>query len=188
MSQTTEQRTRWTTADLDLLPDSSDRYEIIDGELLVTKAPHWKHQKTLVKICSLLNIWSEATGLGEVVQAPGIIFSDADNFIPDAVWISHERLAAALDGAGHLTISPELIIEVLSAGAENERRDREIKLNLYANQGVLDYWILDWRSQQVEIYRSQSGTLQLVSTLSLGDHLTSPLLPNFSCEVERLFR
>lgn len=48
MSHTPDQ-VRWTTADLNLLPDNGDRYEIIDGELFVTRAPHWGHQKTCVR-------------------------------------------------------------------------------------------------------------------------------------------
>lgn len=187
MSQTTDPRVRWNTADLNLLPDSSNRYEIIDGDLLVTKAPHWGHQKAIVKICGVLDSWSEKTSLGEVVQAPGIIFSDADNVIPDAVWISKERLATSLDEAGHLTVAPELIVEVLSPGVDNERRDRETKLKLYTSRGVQDYWILNWRLKQVEVYRRQTGILQLVATLFPSDTLTSPLLPGFACDVARLF-
>jgi len=187
MSQTSDPRVHWTTADLELLPDSSNRYEIIDGNLLVTKAPHWGHQKAIVKICGVLDRWSETTGLGAVVQAPGVIFTDADNVIPDAVWISKERLALSLDDAGHLTAAPELIVEVLSPGVSNERRDRETKLKLYTSRGVQDYWILDWRLKQVEVYRHQAGMLQLVGTLFSGDTLTSPLLPGFACDVARLF-
>jgi Uma2 family endonuclease len=105
MSQTSD-RVRWTTADLDLLPDNGTRYEIIDGELFMTRAPHWKHQKAASRMGTALDTWSEQTGLGETVQAPGIIFSDADNVIPDLVWVSHDRLATGLDEAGHLTIAP----------------------------------------------------------------------------------
>lgn len=187
MSPITDPRLRWITADLDLLPDSSNRYEIIDGALLVTRAPHWGHQKASGNTHSELRNWSIDTGLGEAVQAPGILFSDADNVIPDVVWISKERLATSLDDAGHLTAAPELVVEVLSQGGENERRDREVKLKLYGARGVKDYWVLDWRLKQVEIYRRHSGVLQLVSTLFPGDVLTSPLLPGFSCDVERLF-
>ena len=124
-------RIHWTSADLDLLPESSNRYEIIDGELFVTRASHWGHQKTTGNVSSELRNWSVTTGLGEAVQGPGLIFSDADNVIPDLVWISQERLTNGLDQSGHLIIAPELVVEVLSAGAENERRDREAKLKLY---------------------------------------------------------
>ncbi len=187
MNPITDPRLRWTTADLDLLPDSSNRYEIIDGELLVTRAPHWGHQKAITRTAAALLNWSSETGLGETVSTPGIIFTDADNVIPDVVWISTARLATCLDSAGHLTVAPELIVEVLSPGTDNERRDRETKLKLYSNRGVQEYWILNWQLRQVEVYRRQAGTLQLVETLFSADRLTSPLLPGFACGVESLF-
>lgn len=62
-------RVIWTTADLELFPDNGSRYEIIDGELFVTRAPHWKHQKACARIISALDVWSQTTGLGEVVPA-----------------------------------------------------------------------------------------------------------------------
>lgn len=186
MSQTTD-RVRWTTADLELLPDNGNRYEIINGDLFVTRAPHWGHQKSSGNAYAELRAWSIATDLGEAVQAPGVIFSEADNVIPDVVWISKTRLATGLDESGHLTVAPELVVEVLSAGTENERRDREAKLKLYSVRGVQEYWILDWRSQQVEVYRRQQAILQLVATLFTADELTSPLLPGFHCSVSQLF-
>jgi Uma2 family endonuclease len=180
-------RVIWTTADLELFPDNGNRYEIIDGELFVTRAPHWNHQQTCVRISTALDNWSQATKLGRVATAPGIIFSDTDAVIPDVVWASHERLGVLLDEAGHLTAAPELVVEVLSAGSENEKRDRELKLKLYSTRGVREYWIIDWRKQQVEVYRREQATLNLVATLMSGDELNSPLLPNFSCAIAQLF-
>jgi Uma2 family endonuclease len=187
MNQKTDERVWWTTADLELLPESSNRYEIIDGELFVTRAPHWGHQKACGNTYAELRNWSIATGSGEAAQAPGVIFTEADNVIPDVVWISNKRLANGLDEAGHLTLAPELIVEVLSLGSENERRDREVKLKLYGERGVQEYWILDWRSHQVEVYRRHPALLKLVHTLFPTDTLTSPLLPDFNCPVQRLF-
>lgn len=187
MSQTTTEGVRWTTADLDLLPDNGTRYEIIDGELFMTRAPHWGHQETCGKIFQELNTWSRSSGLGRAAINPGIIFTDADNVIPDVVWVSNERLTLLLDDAGHLTGSPELVVEVLSSGEENERRDREVKLKLYSLRGVQDYWVVDWRLQQVEVYRREQATLGLVATLFTNDELSSPLLPGFICPVTRLF-
>ncbi len=135
MSQTTEQ-VHWVTADLELLPENGNRYEIIDGELFVTRAPHWGHQKAGGNIYAELRAWSLLTGLGEAVPAPGIIFTEADNVIPDLVWVGKERLAILLDDAGHLTGAPELVVEVLSSGVEDQRRDRQVKLKLYAARGV----------------------------------------------------
>ena len=187
MSQTISDKVRWTTADLELLPDNGDRYEIIDGELFVTRAPHWGHQRAIGNLYQELNTWSRQTNLGQAGINPGLIFTEADNVIPDVVWASNERLALLLDEAGHLTGAPELVVEVLSAGIDNERRDRDLKLRLYSVRGVQEYWIVNWRLQQIEVYRREQASLRLVATLLRNDELTSPLLPGFSCSVDRIF-
>jgi len=57
---------KWTTADLELLEyDEWNRYEIIDGELFVTHAPHLNHQNSIGKIYAKLLSWSQQTRLGE---------------------------------------------------------------------------------------------------------------------------
>jgi Uma2 family endonuclease len=90
VSQITDPRVRWTTADLELLPDSSNRYEIIDGDLLVTKAPHWGHQKAIANTVTELRNWSCATGLGETVAmqitSSPISFGLAKNALP-LLWM-----------------------------------------------------------------------------------------------------
>jgi Uma2 family endonuclease len=169
------------------LPDNGTRYEIIDGELYMSRQPHWHHQRTCGNLYAELHVWSLTSSMGQASITPGILFSEADNVIPDVVWISTERLTALMDEAGHLTGAPELAVEVLSPGGENERRDREAKLKLYGSRGVREYWIVDWRLQQVEVYRRDQAMLRLVSTLFAEDVLTSPLLPGFSCTVARLF-
>jgi Uma2 family endonuclease len=187
MNQLVTEKIRWTMADLELLPEGDRRYEIVDGELLVTRAPHWKHQKAGGRICAALDNWSLKTKLGEASFAPGLILSDADNVIPDVVWISKERLATGLDEAGHLLVAPELIVEVLSSGAENTRRDKDLKLRLYSARGVREYWIIDWQEQRMELYRREMAILSLAVTLLPGDDVTSPLLPGFTYPVARLF-
>ena len=101
--------------------------------------------------------------------------------------MSRDRLAAIQDDAGHLRAAPELVVEVLSAGASNARRDRGLKLTLYSRRGVREYWIVDWRQQTVEVYRREQATLRLVATLGNEDTLTSPLLPDFSTPVAGLW-
>ena len=186
MSQPLTERLRWTTSDLELLPDNGNRYEIIDGELFVTKAPHWKHQLTCVRIAAALDAWSQFSKLGQAAINPGIIFSDTDNVIPDVVWASNERLAVLLDNAGHLTAAPELVVEVLSPATENQRRDREAKLKLDSSRGVREYWIVDWQKQQIEVYRREEAVLNLVATLFTNDKI-NPLLSGFNCPVASIF-
>src|SRR3712207_5956267 len=136
---------RFTSADLPDLPPRQDdtRYEVIDGELHVSTQPSWGHQFTGGLIFRALQDWSDATGAGFANVAPGVIFAPDDDVAPDVVWISRVRLAQQLDEAGHVRAAPELVVEVLSPGAVNERRDREAKLRLYARQGVDEYWIVD---------------------------------------------
>lgn len=187
VNQSVVDRVRWTSADLDLLPDNGVRYEIIDGDLFMSRQPHWYHQEVCGNIYQELRVWSLQSGRGRASVAPGVLFGEADNVIPDVVWISNERLGALMDDAGHLTGAPELIVEVLSPGQQNEMRDTQAKLKLYATQGVQEYWIVDWRLQQIAVYRREQAQLSLTATLLSSDVLTSPLLPGFACPVARLF-
>ena len=181
------QRVRFTSADLEAMPDDGKRYEIIDGDLYVSRQPHWHHQRACGKLFAALDTWSMQTGAGEANLAPGVIFAEDDDVAPDVVWISQARRTTALGPEGHLHAAPELVVEVLSPGGANERRDREAKLKLYSHRGVLEYWIVDWRTQQVEIYQRVQLALRLVATLYPTDTLTSPLLPGFVCQVATLF-
>ncbi len=178
---------RWTSSDLDLLPEDGKRHEIIDGELLVTKAPHRAHQDACGEIFHYLREWSRATNSGKATIGPGVVFSDLDNVIPDLVWIREERLADIFDESGHLTEAPDLAVEVLSWGTSNQKRDRDLKLKLYSVQGVREYWVVDWHLKKVEIYRRAAAQLVLRSTLFDQDILESPLLPGFSCSVKLFF-
>ena len=178
---------RWTSADLELFPDDGKRYEIIDGELYVSKQPHLHHQVSCVEVTVALQLWNRETRAGLVIAAPGLIFAEDDDVAPDVVWISNEGLSTALWPDGKLHAAPELVIEVLSPGPANERRDREAKLKLYGRRGVREYWILNWQRREVEVYRRAELTLQLAATLLEGDVLQSPLLPGFACPVSELF-
>ena len=91
--------------------------------------------------------------------------------VPDVVWISRGGASSAWQTGGSPTRSPELAIEILSAGAANERRDREVKLGLYSRQGVLEYWIVNWFGREVLVYRRAKTGLDLVAALHDGDDL-----------------
>lgn len=179
---------RWTSADLKSLPDDGNRYEIIDGELYLSRQPHYYHQLVCSKLVGKLESWDEISLLGEVVFAPGIIFADDDDVVPDVVWTSSKRLPSLLAADGKLHEAPELVIEVLSPGSANERRDREAKLQLYSRRGVSEYWIVDWRLRSIDVYRRDQAQLHYVATLFETDKLESPLLPGFSCLVAQLFK
>ena len=178
---------RWTSHDLELLPDDGKRYEIIDGELYVSKQPHWDHQLVCLRLGSLLDAWSVQTKAGKANAAPGVIFAEDDDVAPDIIWISRGRLATALQPDGKLHSAPELVVEVLSPGATNAARDREAKLKLYSRHGVMEYWIVNWQERHLEVYRREEAILKLHSTLYEDDILQSPHLPGFSCQVSQIF-
>jgi len=177
-------RLRYTSSDLELLPDVEGvRYEIIDGDLYVSKAPEVGHQLTCHRVAFLLESWDQGAALGRTIPAPGVIFAPDQDVIPDLIWIRRDRFADAVDQGGHLRMAPDLVVEVLSPGSINERRDRELKLNLYSRQGVHEYWIVDWQHHTVQVYRRSQAELRLEATLEQEDLLTSPNLPGFSCRV-----
>lgn len=179
---------KFTSEDVLLLDGNEGKtYEIIEGELFVSRSPTFEHQYSCTHLSHYLVEWNLQSQLGEVVINPGLVFADDDDVEPDVVWISRERLVNALDESGHFRHAPELVIEVLSPGKQNEDRDRKAKLKLYSRRGVQEYWIVDWIGRQVEIYQRARLRLRHVSTLGAQDKLSSPLLPGFSCQVRALF-
>jgi Uma2 family endonuclease len=178
---------KFTSADLEALSDDGKRYEIIEGELYVSRQPGYEHQYICGRLFRFIDEWNDRTALGVVLTAPGVIFAEDDDVAPDVVWMTRERLEGNVDKAGHLHAAPELVVEVLSQGASNEQRDREVKLKLYSRRGVLEYWIVDRVAQQLDIYRRVEAKLELAASLDSQNTLESPLLPGFSCRVGLLF-
>lgn len=178
---------RWTTHDLEFLPDDGNQYEIIDGELYVAKQPHLHHQIVCSRIVALLEQWSTQTQAGIAIINPGLIFTEDNAVVPDVVWISYEQLNTALQADGKLHAAPELVVEVLSPGTENVRRDREFKRRLYSRRNAKEYWIVNWQERTLEIYRRQDAELTLIKTLDETNTLETLLLPGFTCKVSELF-
>ncbi|MFN7944853.1 MAG: Uma2 family endonuclease [Blastocatellia bacterium] len=177
---------KFTSADLLLMPDDGKQYEVIEGELYVSRQPNWHHQYACTQLLWALQNWNRQTGLGVANNAPGVIFADDDDVAPDVVWVSQEKLGSILGEDGKLHAAPELVIEVVSPGWDNQQRDRQTKLKLYSRRGVQEYWIVDWQQQTVEVYRRSGFRLKLIGTMLRNDKLTSPLLPGFSLPVAEL--
>jgi len=182
-------RTRWTIHDVELLPDPWDdtRYEIIDGELSVTHQPPYSHQLVAFHLAFELEAWGRSGHMGRTVLAPAVIFAEDEAVAPDVVWVTVDRLASVLSADGRFHAAPDLIIEVVSPGADSERRDREAKAMLYNRRGVREYWIADWRRRRLEVYRREDRELRLTGTLLEEDALESPMLPGFRLPLSQLF-
>lgn len=176
-----------TVSDLDAMPDDGNRYEIIEGELFVSRAPSLNHQRISGNIFAALRNHLDQNPVGEAITTPGIIFSDFNGVIPDLVFISHERRDEIATG-DRITGAPDLVIEIMSPGAENERRDRTAKRQLYGKYGVREYWVVDPAKRTIEVYVLAGHTLKLQVRFAEDDDLMSSLLPGFSCKVESIFR
>jgi len=175
-----------TIADLDSMPDDGNRYEIIEGELFVSCSPNLTHQSVSGNIFFSVRSYLVDNPIGEIWTTPGVIFSEYSGVIPDLVYVSHERRAEIASGE-RVMGAPDLVIEIVSPGAENERRDRLVKRQLYGKHGVKEYWIVDSQNRTIEVYVLEGQMLQLRSALTEKDELTSSVLPGYCCKVETLF-
>ena len=176
-----------TIADLDATPDDGNRYELIEGELFVSRAPSIAHQLIVQNFQMAIVSYLNHNPIGLLVPGAGVVFSNFSGVIPDLVFISQERRCEIASG-DRLTGAPDLAIEIISPGAENQQRDRMVKRQLYSKYGVKEYWIADPEDRAIEIYRLRGKSLKLMATLRDNDELTSPLLPNFRLMVRDIFK
>ena len=172
-----------TIADLDAMPDDENRYELIEGEIFVSRAPSLAHQRIVGNLLYAFKNYLRENPIGEVFPGPGVILSDFSGVITDVVYISNERREQIATGE-RITGAPELVIEILSPGTENERRDRHVKRQLYRKYGVKEYWIIDPQKLTIEIYRTTR--FKLAATLNIKDDVTTPLLPGFRCSATEI--
>jgi Uma2 family endonuclease len=176
-----------TVADLDAFPDDDgNRYELIEGELFVSAGPGITHQRVLLNIQVELGLYLKANPIGILVPGAGAIFSDYDAVIPDLVFVRNERWDQVVTGE-KFTGAVNLVIEVLSRGAANRRRDLSAKRQLYGKYGVAEYWIVDKENFSVSVFRLEGKTLQEIATLTQDDELTSPILPGFHLNISTIF-
>jgi Uma2 family endonuclease len=178
---------RLTNADVEAMPDDGNRYELIDGELYVSSAPSFIHQTTLMNIGGAFLEYLRGHPIGRIIPGVGVIFDDNNGVIPDLIFVTNERMRKTLAG-GRFHAAPEIVIEILSPGSSDERRDRHVKYALYAARGAREYWIVDPENRTIEVHsRNQAGKLVFDRSFLTGDELTSGLLPEFSVRVDSLF-
>ena len=150
------------------------RYELLDGELLMTPAPAEIHQRISILLGWRLLQFVTENGLGRVYQAPfDVVLSDMDVVQPDLLFISNAR--AHIVTAANVQGAPDLVVEILSPSTAE--RDRTLKRRLYARHGVSEYWIVDTEAGSVEVLLLREGGFEVAGTYGGGDTLTSPVLP-----------
>jgi Uma2 family endonuclease len=172
--------TRWTYQRY-LELDDDQRYEILDGELLMTPAPTTRHQRAVYALALLFGGFVFDRGLGEMFTAPTDVVLDDDELVqPDLFFIRAERVAEivherAIHGA------PDLIVEIIAP--YSIVRDRHQKLALYQRVGVLEYWIVDPANHAIEVLVLEEGEYQLASFAAESGAVVSRVLEGFQVEV-----
>lgn len=176
-----------TIADLDCTPDDGNKYELIEGEIYMSRAPSLTHQITLQNFLMVLGSFLTSNPIGIVVPGPGVIFDDFNGVIPDIVFFTNERRAEIASG-DRLNGAPDLCVELISPGAENERRDRVLKRRLYGRFGVKEYWLVDLVNRSVEVCQLGEEGLEIAAIFAGEDEMTSSVLPGFRVKLADLFR
>ncbi len=149
-----------TYDDLAQMPADGNRYEVIDGELVVTPAPVKAHQKLLYRITRLIGDYVEERQLGEVYFAPvDVRFFMTDIVQPDLLFIRRDRLGIYESGS-IVEGAPDLVIEVLSPSTRMV--DLVPKAALYARGGVSEYWVADPDEHSLVVYVLREGRYEPV--------------------------
>ena len=142
-------------ADYWRLPEG-EPVELIQGRLIVSPSPNDIHQ-TLSALLTELLLRAARQGGGRMFAAPmDVVLSDQSIVQPDLIYVAKDRRGIV---KGRVNGPPDLIIEILSRN--DIRRDRVDKLNLYAQYGVPEYWIVDPDARQFDFLINRDGRFEV---------------------------
>ena len=161
-----------------------ERYELLDGELIMVASPNEHHQIVSMELGTQMHSFVKENDLGRIFHAPfDVLLTDTDVVQPDLLFISkereHIRTPANIQGA------PDLIVEILSPSTS--RRDWRDKRELYARHGVKEYWIVDPINRMAWVMLLTDGVLEIRDTYVEGDTVTSSTLEGFSLSLNEIF-
>ncbi|BDG62404.1 Uma2 family endonuclease [Caldinitratiruptor microaerophilus] len=148
----------YRVADYMELPEDGPRFQLMRGWLVREPSPTERHQRAIGNLYVLLRRWVGARRLGTVYLAPfDVVLSDQDVVQPDILFVSADRRSVVTPK--NVQGAPDLVVEVLSPGTD--RRDRVVKLRIYAEARVREAWVVDPWAETLEVVALQeegSGT------------------------------
>jgi Uma2 family endonuclease len=157
--------------------------ELSGGCIEVLPMPTKPHQRIVQFLFLILHEFISARGLGEAFVAP----------LPVRLWPGQFRepdIVFLRPGRGEFRGQPEgadLVMEVVSEGEENRRRDMEEKRKDYAQAGIPEYWIVDPETRRVTVLVLEAGTYREHGVFDPGDTASSAVLPGLAVPVAGLF-
>lgn len=171
--------------------DEHDRIELINGEPYMMAAPMRIHQQISGALFAKVYDFLEDKPC-EVYSAPfGVRLFEKENDTPDKVDTVVEPDIvivcenSKLDEYG-CKGAPDMIMEILSPSTI--RNDRITKFGLYESAGVREYWIIDPRSQTVEVYlHNESGSLKPSEVYTSEDMAKISVLNGFAVDLSKVF-
>jgi Uma2 family endonuclease len=152
---------RWTEEEFYNARDAAphgERWELVDGEVLVTPGPHWTHQRIVLRLAVLLDAYVRANALGEVFTSPLDVKLEPGLVLqPDLLVVPTGELRTRSDYVRRLLLAAEVV------SPSSARHDRVTKRPRYQRHRVSEYWIIDDRSQTVERWRPDDTRADLLS-------------------------
>ena len=178
-----EPKTKLTYEDYAKTPEG-ERWELIDGVLIMAAAPNMLHQNAQMDLAYPVETWVRQRGLGKVYTPDtDVCFSDTETVQPDLVFVSNER--AHILTAANIQGAPDLVVEILSPSTTS--RDWRDKMDIYERHGVTEYWVVDPVGYFLWQFRLSDGNYALHATFGEDDTLTSPTLEGFSLPMSEVF-
>ncbi len=173
----------FTYEDLRHTPDDGKRYEVLEGDLIVSPSPKVKHQRIAYKLSLFLGA-AEAAGTGMALPAPmDVVLSERDVVEPDLLFIAKDRLGIMT--ADNVRGAPDLVVEVISEGSRH--RDVITKRHIYERHGVRFYWLVDPEEETVRVFELKDGAYGEPRVLTAGQELGCALFPGITQDVGKLF-
>ena len=162
---------------------SGNRYQLLDGEMVLAAAPNDRHQEISIRLTVALYLFVTHNLLGLVREAPYDVILGEDVVQPDILFVSNARRDRVT--AAHCVGAPDLVVEILSESTA--RIDRRYKREIYGRAGVLEYWMVHPDAMMVEIFTPEGGKLVPTAHYHSGETLVSPLLPGLAIDLTAIF-
>ena len=155
--------------------------EVVDG-VLVEKTMGWKESVIAIYLARLIGNFIAGKRLGIVLGADGQVRTTGRQVrMPDVAFIRWERIPPEADDQNVCPVTPDLAVEVLSAG--NTAKEIERKLDEYFSGGAQLAWIVDPRQRIVEVYTARQEPVVLTDSETLDAAL---VLPGFRVSIAEL--
>jgi Uma2 family endonuclease len=151
---------RYTVADLEDFPDDGNRYELLDGFVLVTPWPNLRHQSVSARLLVQLYAGMGTPPPAHVVGPGALYISDTTYFEPD-LFVFPSRFSP--DSKWTEVDERWLVAEIYSASSRFY--DRELKRDAYLAAGVSDLWLIDPREKSVEVCRRGARAVIATDTI-----------------------